>query len=118
MKLFMEINPTLFDECSADYTESQNTAGQREAARQQKWAQLEEQARRNLSKMTINGSKINSSTRTKVNPPAKIDEIDPAAQDNQQRLDALKLQDDGSNGGKDTAKSSSTAEGVIPVSMQ
>ena len=118
MKLFMEINPTLFDECSADYTESQNTAGQREAARQQKWAQLEEQARRNLNKMnTTNGSKVNSSTRPKVTPPAKIDEVDPAAQDNQQRLDALKLQDDGSSS-KDTDKSSSTTEGVIPVSMQ
>ena len=118
MKLFMEINPTLFDECSADYTESQNTAGQREAARQQKWAQLEEQARRNLNKMnTTNGSKVNSSTRPKVTPPAKIDEVDPAAQDNQQRLDALKLQDDGSSS-KDTDKGSSTTEGVIPVSMQ
>lgn len=116
MKLFMEINPTLFDECSADYTEAQNTAGQREAVRLQKWTQLEEQARRNLSKMT-NGSKLSSSTRTKVTPPAKIDEIDPAAHENQQRLDALKLQDDG-NSGKDIEKNDSTAEVIIPVSMQ
>jgi serine/threonine-protein phosphatase 2A regulatory subunit B' len=46
MKLFMEINPGLFDDCSHDYTEQQNSAAAREAARQHKWALIAEQAAR------------------------------------------------------------------------
>ena len=34
MKLFMEINPQLFDDCSHDYTEHQNNAEAREQARE------------------------------------------------------------------------------------
>lgn len=46
MKLFMEVNPQLFDECSHEYTESQNNAGQREQARQAKWDRLSELAQK------------------------------------------------------------------------
>jgi serine/threonine-protein phosphatase 2A regulatory subunit B' len=52
MKLFMEINPQLFDDCSHDYTEHQNNADAREQARADKWAALAEQAKAN----TANGS--------------------------------------------------------------
>lgn len=41
MKLFMEVNPQLFDECSHDYTESQSTAPARLQARNAKWDALE-----------------------------------------------------------------------------
>lgn len=44
MKLFMEINPQLFDDCSHDYTEQQNSAAEREALRERKWAALSEKA--------------------------------------------------------------------------
>lgn len=44
MKLFMEINPQLFDDCSLYYTEQQNNAEAREQARENKWRSLEEQA--------------------------------------------------------------------------
>lgn len=89
MKLFMEINPQLFDDCSHEYTEHQNTAEARLQAREAKWAALTEQA--------ANRSKANGAAR----PPAitspsrskKVDELDPITEDNQKRLDSLKLQD-------------------------
>ena len=40
MKLFMEVNPQLFDDCSHDYAESQNNAGERERSRQNRWEKL------------------------------------------------------------------------------
>jgi serine/threonine-protein phosphatase 2A regulatory subunit B' len=88
MKLFMEINPQLFDECSHDYNELQNTAGQREKAREAKWAKLSEQANRMKQGL--------------AKPPTtpsitEVPETD-AAQDNQERLDALKLHDESSTG--------------------
>ncbi|KIW68230.1 hypothetical protein, variant [Phialophora macrospora] len=84
MKLFMEINPQLFDECSHDYNELQNTAGQREKAREAKWAKLTEQADR----MKRGLAKAPSTPSIK-----EVPETDPA-QDNQERLDALKLHDE------------------------
>ena len=95
MKLFMEINPQLFDDCSHDYTELQNTAEQRQATRQSKWDQLAEQAKKkqNQNGQAITGRPVNS---TKSGSVSRVDEIDPATQDNQQRLDALKLQDESS----------------------
>ena len=40
MKLFMEVNPQLFDECSHEYTEQQNNADAVKANRQAKWDRL------------------------------------------------------------------------------
>ncbi|KAK5937171.1 serine/threonine-protein phosphatase 2A 56 kDa regulatory subunit delta isoform [Knufia obscura] len=77
MKLFMEINPQLFDDCSHDYNEHQNNADKREQARKDKWARLQAQA----DKMK-KGLKPVSATGT-----------DPS-QDNESRLDALKLHDE------------------------
>ncbi|SPN98966.1 related to B56-delta regulatory subunit of protein phosphatase 2A [Cephalotrichum gorgonifer] len=72
MKLFMEINPQLFDDCSHDYTEQQNSASSREHARQRKWANVAELASRRKSSFS-NGS------------------ADSSTDDNQKRLDSLKL---------------------------
>lgn len=88
MKLFMEINPQLFDECSHDYNQLQNTAGQREKAREAKWAKLTEQATR----MKQGLAKPPSATSI-----SEVPETD-AALDNQERLDALKLHDESSTG--------------------
>lgn len=84
MKLFMEINPQLFDECSHDYNELQNTAPDREKEREAKWAKLAEQANRNKAKL----SKPPSTPTIKELPETDV------TQDNQERLDALKLHDD------------------------
>ncbi|KXT14454.1 hypothetical protein AC579_4804 [Pseudocercospora musae] len=44
MKLFMEVNPQLFDECSHEYTEQQNNAEAVKANRQAKWDRLSQLA--------------------------------------------------------------------------
>lgn len=77
MKLFMEINPQLFDDCSHDYNEHQNNADKREEARKEKWSKLQAQADRMKQGLP-------------VRPAANTD----ATQDNEQRLDALKLHDE------------------------
>lgn len=89
MKLFMEINPQLFDDCSHEYTEQQNTAAEREAIREQKWAVLGEQAKERRASMT----EADNAARPQVNPLPRLEEIDPSADDNQKRLDSLRLQD-------------------------
>ena len=82
MKLFMEINPQLFDDCSHDYTELQNSAESREKARQNKWDRLAQQANKMKAGLAASGR-----------PNAKF-ETDTMTQDSQQRLDALKLHDE------------------------
>jgi serine/threonine-protein phosphatase 2A regulatory subunit B' len=86
MKLFMEINPQLFDDCSHDYTEHQNNAEARELARENKWKSLEEQAKR----AKTNGVRPSAALTPRK---SKLDELDPITEDNQKRLDSLKLQD-------------------------
>ncbi|CAN8095689.1 unnamed protein product [Discula destructiva] len=75
MKLFMEINPQLFDDCSQEYTEHQNSAEAREKQRERKWAAIQELA----NKQKANGS-------------GTIEDVD-GTEDNQKRLDSLRLQD-------------------------
>jgi serine/threonine-protein phosphatase 2A regulatory subunit B' len=89
MKLFMEINPQLFDDCSNDYTEHQNNAEAREQARENKWKALAEQAKRGKT----NGAARPSATSISSSRSKKLDELDPITEDNQKRLDSLKLQD-------------------------
>ncbi|KAI1205920.1 protein phosphatase 2A regulatory B subunit [Annulohypoxylon truncatum] len=89
MKLFMEINPQLFDDCSHEYTEQQNNAAAREALREKKWAAITDQANKRKS----NGTSGNGHPTTKVNILPRVDEADTVTEDNQKRLDSLKLQD-------------------------
>ncbi|KAM3078204.1 serine/threonine-protein phosphatase 2A 56 kDa regulatory subunit delta isoform [Clarireedia jacksonii] len=89
MKLFMEINPQLFDDCSHDYTEHQNNAEAREQARENKWKALAEQAGRGKT----NGSALPISPNRNKVAPLRADEEDPTADENSKRLDSLKLQD-------------------------
>jgi len=87
MKLFMEINPQLFDDCSHDYTEQQNSAAAREALRERKWASIADQA---AQRRSANGAA--SSGRAHAGSLSRVDEVD-GTEDNQKRLDSLKLQD-------------------------
>jgi len=89
MKLFMEINPQLFDDCSHDYTEHQNNAEAREQAREAKWKALAEQAKRAKTNGVARPAAVTNTSRSK----GKVDELDPLTEDNQKRLDSLKLQD-------------------------
>src|SRR4051812_20895354 len=61
MKLFMEINPQLFDDCSHDYTEQQNNAEAREALRERKWAVIMEQAKLRRNDMAAEQATASSS---------------------------------------------------------
>ena len=94
MKLFMEINPQLFDDCSHDYTELQNSAESREQERKRKWDKLTEQA--NRMKSGLSAPANSNATNSKL-------ESDKMTQDSQKRLDALKLHDDAVNGNKQTS---------------
>ncbi|KAK1710347.1 hypothetical protein CaCOL14_004325 [Colletotrichum acutatum] len=87
MKLFMEINPQLFDDCSHDYTEQQNSAAAREALRERKWASISDQAEQRRS---ANGAP--TAGRAHAGSLSRVDEVD-GTEDNQKRLDSLKLQD-------------------------
>ncbi|KAL5355668.1 phosphatase 2A regulatory B subunit-domain-containing protein [Aspergillus floccosus] len=90
MKMFMEINPQLFDECSHEYNERQNTAEQREQARKDRWEKLAEQA-----KERKNG--VPPPPAPALDVPLQIDEVDSITQDSQKRLHALKLDETGSS---------------------
>jgi serine/threonine-protein phosphatase 2A regulatory subunit B' len=98
MKLFMEINPQLFDDCSHDYTEQQNSAAAREAMREQKWAALAEKAEQQRA---TNGAAAaaHAAGRAQGGNLGRVDEVvDPVTEDNQKRLDSLKLQDSAAAG--------------------
>lgn len=95
MKLFMEINPQLFDDCSHDYTELQNSAETREQTRQNKWNRLAEQANKMKSGLGAPSAK----------PTNSKYETDSMTHDSQQRLDALKLHDEAAVGSKPTTVS-------------
>lgn len=96
MKLFMEINPQLFDDCSQDYNELQNSASSREKARQDKWDRLQEQANKMKNGLGKNGPST-SLSKASYEPDA--------TQDNQKRLDALKLHDESAAATKQTSVS-------------
>ncbi|KAF4506741.1 hypothetical protein G6O67_006795 [Ophiocordyceps sinensis] len=91
MKLFMEINPQLFDDCSHDYTEQQNTAAEREALRERKWAALGEKA--NQRRASARSGATDSPAHSQAGTLPRVDEVDPVSEDNQKRLDSLQLQD-------------------------
>jgi serine/threonine-protein phosphatase 2A regulatory subunit B' len=92
MKLFMEINPQLFDDCSHDYTEHQNNAEARETARENKWKALGDLATRSQTNGVRPAGSV-SPARNKNATPLRADDVDPITDDNQKRLDLLKLQD-------------------------
>ncbi|KAL1304167.1 hypothetical protein AAFC00_000594 [Neodothiora populina] len=86
MKLFMEVNPQLFDECSHEYTEQQNNADQRQQARQARWDKITELAQKMKSGLPPAAS-VSAGTAPGPNSTS-TDETDPL------RLEQLRLQDD------------------------
>lgn len=97
MKLFMEVNPQLFDDCSHDYAEQQNNAEQKARNRQAKWDRLAEMAknRKNGQLPTLPAT---TTTGSKVSSPIKQEDSDPLSQDSSRRLEQLRLADDGASG--------------------
>jgi serine/threonine-protein phosphatase 2A regulatory subunit B' len=99
MKIFMEINPTLFDECTSDYAQAQESAPQRLAERENIWKALEEAASKKRKEIEAAGSGGDSNANQIARPlsgsPMQI--TDDAASDSQKKMDALHIQDEGAN---------------------
>jgi len=96
MKLFMEVNPQLFDECSHEYTEQQNNAEAVKQKRQARWdklAKAAEQMKQNGHAPAVRppGSGYPSS---RVTSPLRQDDGDPLSQESSRRMEQLRLQDD------------------------
>jgi len=89
MKLFMEINPSLFDECSSKYTADQEDAPARLVQRQNMWKMLEEQATQERER---NAQQKASAPAARGGSPMVMDD-DIRSQDNQRKMDALKIHD-------------------------
>ena len=101
MKLFMEVNPTLFDECSHDWSESNTSKAEREQTRQSKWERLAEQGK---ARKLAEGGQVDSKPMplpmttgfgTKVlTPPARLDGAgDPFGHDKLGMLKDLQIQE-------------------------
>ncbi|PVH97355.1 protein phosphatase 2A regulatory B subunit [Periconia macrospinosa] len=86
MKLFMEVNPQLFDDCSHDYAESQNNASERQKSRESRWEVLEK-----LAEARKNGTAVDKPAASNIGSPMRLEDSDPLSQG---RLEALRLQDD------------------------
>ena len=113
MKLFMEVNPQLFDECSHEYTEQQNNAEAVKANRQAKWdrlSQLAESMKANGTQAPAvrSGSTYSSKPGSKVASPMRADDSDPLSQESQQRMERLRLQDDPGKRSKDYERHSNS----------
>jgi hypothetical protein len=85
MKMFMEINPQLFDECSHEYNERQNSAEMREKARQNRWEKVAERALQRQNGVNL----PRNSTTAEI--PLQLDDVDALTQESQRRLQSLKL---------------------------
>jgi hypothetical protein len=89
MKLFMEVNPQLFDECSHQYAEQQNGEGQRQRDRQARWDRLAQ-----IAQSKQNG-RIPIADGTGSRPNATLPALNESdSQESQRRLEQLRLRDD------------------------
>ncbi|EME43049.1 hypothetical protein DOTSEDRAFT_72441 [Dothistroma septosporum NZE10] len=87
MKLFMEVNPQLFDECSHEYTEQQNNLEAVKANRQAKWdrlSQLAEQMKQNGHAPAVRPPQATFGNQAKS--PMRTDDGDPISM-NRLRID-------------------------------
>lgn len=112
MKLFMEVNPQLFDECSHDYTEQQNQVETVKAQRQARWDRLSalaDSAKANANGGTHSTTNLNYGSKSgpRVTSPIK-EENDQLSQESQQRMERLRLQDERERRPKDYEKQSNS----------
>ena len=94
MKMFMEINPRLFDECSHEYNERQNSAEHRERERQSRWEKLAAQARDRKNGIPAPAPAPSAAS---AEISVHLDDVDALTQDSQKRLNALKLDESSSS---------------------
>lgn len=84
MKLFMEINPTLFDECTTEYAAIQENLPQRQAERENVWKLLEEQAEQKRKQLEATKTN-NSTTQGRSGSPMQISD---------EKMNDLRIKDD------------------------
>lgn len=109
MKLFMEVNPQLFDDCSHEYTEEQNNAEHVEASRKAKWdriSSLADSMKQNGHAPAVRPPGSTYSGRNGPKSPLPRDDADSLSQDSQQRMERLRLQDDRDRRPKDYERQS------------
>lgn len=92
MKLFMEVNPQLFDDCSHDYTENENNKKAIAASRQAKWDHISQLAQERKANGHQNGTSRSavtghSAAKATKGPGSKEDE------ESAGRLERLRLAD-------------------------
>ncbi|KAL1589773.1 hypothetical protein WHR41_01551 [Cladosporium halotolerans] len=92
MKLFMEVNPQLFDDCSHEYTEQQNNLESEKATRKAKWDRLSALA----DSMKQNGHSAAPAVRAPgaAATGGRSAARDQDGDDSQQRMERLRLGDD------------------------
>lgn len=92
MKLFMEVNPQLFDDCSHEYTEQQNNLESDKATRKAKWDRLSALA----ESMKQNGHSAAPAVRVPGAGAAggRSQTRDQDGDDSQQRMERLRLGDE------------------------
>jgi serine/threonine-protein phosphatase 2A regulatory subunit B' len=97
MKLFMEVNPQLFDDCSHHYAEQQSGEAQRQKDRQARWDRLSQlAAARQNGRISTTSTDASGQTGRPNQVLPRLDEAD--SQESQRRLEALRLRDDESSG--------------------
>jgi hypothetical protein len=94
MKLFMEINPQLFDECSNEYNESQSNAEARQLSRQHKWDVIAQQAQRRSGSTGGDSSATTRPSRADSKHMAVTPSVPAVSEESAGGVDALKLQDE------------------------
>lgn len=96
MKLFMEVNPQLFDDCSHEYTEAQQHLAEKQQTRQMKWDKIADLAKQRQNGRIEEPLPITTTSGSKVTTPGPHpEEVDPLSPENARRLQALRIQDDG-----------------------
>jgi serine/threonine-protein phosphatase 2A regulatory subunit B' len=92
MKLFMEVNPQLFDDCSHEYTEQQSNIESEKATRKAKWDRLTALA----EQMKQNGHSSAPAVRAPGAATAggRSQTRDQDGDDSQQRMERLRLGDE------------------------
>lgn len=95
MKLFMEVNPTLFDECSNQYRDEEDQSYKRQQARDARWARLKELAQERQDAKngrTANGN-VSQQPATGRSPPT-TDRSDPFGHEHLRKFDQLRISDE------------------------
>ncbi|PUU77648.1 phosphatase 2A regulatory B subunit-domain-containing protein [Tuber borchii] len=100
MKLFMEINPALFEECTGIYAADQESAPQRQQEREAVWKMLEDTAAKNKksregSGANEDGKRLSSKSSQAARSGSPMQIAEDGADDSERKMIALNIHDEG-----------------------